>query len=278
MDERVLLSPDGGTTKQSSTTTVFVAYTSRDSNDVAYATSYSRAGSGSGYLYKISNVFNGSAAPTIVWSVPIDAVPSSPVYDRVSNKVFFTDSNGRIDYVTDTGISPSVVYSAVLANGDTAEIRIVDSTRQMVYASFNSNGSNAVVVQAPTSMASTVSVPVGTQSTIYAGPYERAFNNAWFTGSGTPKMFVGGTGSGTLPTLYSVGFNGSGVMNSSADVTTASSGYGHCGLVTAYGVLQRIASEGLSFCRGHRPLRSNHWGRNGWVCHEPGCHEWLPNC
>ena len=222
VDQRVLLSPDGGTTMQSSTTTVFVAYTSRDSNDVAYATTYSRAGSGSGYLYKISNVFNGSAAPTIVWSVPIDAVPSSPVYDRVSNKVFFTDSNGRIDYVTDTGVSPSVVYSAVLANGNTAENPVVvDSSRQMVYASFNSNGSNAVVVQAPTSMASTISVPVGTQSTIYTGPYEPAFNNAWFTGSGTPKMYVAGTGNGTLPTLFSVGFNGSGVMNSSADAITA---------------------------------------------------------
>src|SRR5207342_3246855 len=102
---------------------------------------YSRAGSGSGYLYKISNVFNGSSVPTVVWSVPIDAVPSSPVYDRVSNKVFFTDGKGRIDYVTDTGISPSVVYSAVLANGDTAENPvIVDSTHQMVYAFFNNNG------------------------------------------------------------------------------------------------------------------------------------------
>ena len=64
--------------------------------------------------------------------------------------------------MTDTGTSPSVVYSAVVANGATSENPvIVDSTNQMVYASFNSNGTNAVVVQAPTSMASTVSVPVG---------------------------------------------------------------------------------------------------------------------
>ena len=221
VDQRVLLSPDGGTTNQSSTNTVFVVYTSNDANDVAYATTYSMAGNGSGYLYKISNVFNGSATPTIVWSVPINAVPSTPIYDSVSNKVFFTDGNGRIDYVTDTGPSPSVVYSAVLANGVTSENPvIVDSTHQMIYASFNSNGTNALVVQAPTSMASTVSVPVGTQSTIYPGPYEPDFNHAWYTGSGTPLMYVAGTGPGTLPTLYSVGFNGSGVMNSSADTTT----------------------------------------------------------
>ena len=34
-------------------------------------------------------------------------------------------------------------------------------------------------------------------------------------------MYVAGTGTGTLPTLYSVGFNSSGVMNSTADATTA---------------------------------------------------------
>jgi hypothetical protein len=222
VDQRVLLSPDGGTTNQSSTNAAFVVYTSNDFNDVAYATTYSRAGNGSGYLYKISNVFNGSATPTIVWSVPIDAVPSTPVYDSVSNKVFFTDSSGRIDYVTDIGTSPSVVYSAVLANGDTSENPVtIDSTNQMVYASFNSNGTHALVVQAPMSMASAVSVPVGTESTIYAGPYSPDFNNAWYTGSGTPLMYVAGTGTGTIPTLYSIGFNGSGVMNSTPDAATA---------------------------------------------------------
>jgi hypothetical protein len=219
VDQTVLLSPDGGTTNQSSTNTVFVDY----ANDAAYATTYSTAGNGSGYLYKISNVFNGSATPTIVWSVPINAVPSTPVYDSVSNKVFFTDGSGRIDFVTDTGTSPSrVVYGAVLANGTTSENPvIVDSTNQMVYASFNSNGTNALVVQAPTSMASTVSVPVGTQSTTYTAPYSPDFNNAWYTGLGTPLMYVAGTGTGTVPTLYSIGFNGSGVMNPSADTTTA---------------------------------------------------------
>jgi len=227
VDQSVLLSPDGGTTNQGSTNAAFVVYTHNDANDVAYVTTYSAASGGSGYLYKISNVFNGSATPTLVWSVAIDAVPSTPVYDRVSNKIFFTDSNGCIDYVEDTG-TPSVVYSAVLASGNTAENAVVvDSVGQMVYASFNSNGTDALIVQAPTSMASSVSVPVGTASTIYSGPYEPDFNNAWYTGTGTPLLYIAGTGTPTtmgvltLPTLYSVGFNGSGVMNSSANATTA---------------------------------------------------------
>jgi hypothetical protein len=222
VDQSVLLSPDGGTTNQGSTNAAYVVYTHDDANDVAYVTTYSSARSGSGYLYKISNVFSGSATPTLVWSVAIDAVPSTPVYDSVSNNVFFTDSSGRIDYVTDTGPSPSVVYGAVVASGNTAENAVVvDSIGQMVYATFNSNGTNALIVQAPTSMASSVSVPVGTASTIYAGPYAPDFNHAWYSGTGTPLLYIAGTGSGTLPTLYSVGFNGSGVMNSSADASTA---------------------------------------------------------
>jgi hypothetical protein len=222
VDTTVLLSPDGGTTNQSSTTAAFVVYTPNDANDVAYVTTYSTAGSGSGYLYKIGNVFNGTATPTIVWSAVINAIPSTAVYDQVSNQVFFTDSSGRIDYVTDTGMSPPVVYGAVVANGTTSENPVViDTTHQTVYASFNSNGTNALVVQAPTSMASSVSVPVGTANTTYTAPYLPDFNNAFYTGSGTPMMFVAGTGTGTLPTLYGVGFNGSGVMNTSATSTAA---------------------------------------------------------
>ena len=221
VDQRVLLSPNGGTTNQSSTSAPWVVYTPGDANDWAYATTYSTTGTGSGYLYKITNVFN-SSAPTIVWSVAINAIPSTPVYDITSNKVFFTDSDGRIDYVVDSGASPSVVYSAVLANGATSVNPVViDSTNEMVYATFNSNGTHALVVQAPTSMASTVSVPVGTASTVYGSPYEPDFNNAWYTGTGTPLLYIAGTGTGTAPTLYSVGFNASGVLNATANTTTA---------------------------------------------------------
>jgi hypothetical protein len=222
VDKTVLLSPDGGVTNQSSTTDPFIVYTNNDVSDVAYVTTFSSAGMGSGYLYKISNAFNGSATPTIVWSVSINAIPSSPVYDTGSNSVFFTDSKGRIDYVVDSGTSPSVVYGPILASGTTSlNSVIVDNGSQYVYASFNTNGTNAIVVQAPTNLASSVSVAVGTGNTTYTGPYGVEFNNAWHTGAGTPLMYVVGTGSGTTPTLYSVGFNGSGLMNGTANGTTA---------------------------------------------------------
>ena len=222
VDKTFLLSPDGGVTNQSSTSSPFIVYTNNDVSDVAYVTTYSSAGAGSGYLYKISNVFNGSATPTIVWSVSINAIPSTPVYDSGSNSVFFTDSNGRIDYVVDSGTSPSVVYGPIVAGGTTSLNPVtVDNGSQYIYASFNTNGTSAVVVQAPTSVASYVSVPVGTGNTTYTGPYGVDFNNAWYTGVGTPLMYVVGTGSGTTPTLYSVGFNGSGLMNGTPNGTPA---------------------------------------------------------
>jgi hypothetical protein len=222
VDKSVLLSPDGGVTNQSSTSSPFIVYTNNDVSDAAYVTTYSSAGAGSGYLYKIGNVFNGGATPTIVWSVSINAIPSSPVYDNGTNSVFFTDSKGRIDYVVDSGASPSVVYGPIVAGGTTSLNPVmVDNRSQRVYASFNTNGTNAIIVQAPSNLTSSVSVAVGTGNTTYTGPYEMEFNNAMYTGVGIPLMYVVGTGSGTTPTLYSVGFNGGGLMNGAPNGTTA---------------------------------------------------------
>lgn len=221
VDRTVLLSPDGGVTNQSSTSAPFIHYTFNDVNDTAYATTYSQTGAGSGCLYKIGNVFS-SSAPTIIWSVAINAIPSSPVYDAGANAVIFTDSQGRIDSVVDSGTSPTVTYGPIVATGTTSlNPVIVDNSSNYVYATFNTNGTNAIVVQAPTTLASSVSVAVGTGNTTYAGPYGVDFNNAWYTGTGTPLLYAVGTGSGTTPTLYSVGFNGSGLMNGTTSNSAA---------------------------------------------------------
>ena len=223
VDTRLRLSPDGGTTNQSSTNAPFVVFTPNDASDVAYATTYDLSGTGSGYLYKINNVFspNPLNLPSIVWSVPITAVPSTPIYDRISNKVFFSDGQGRIDYVLDSG-TPTVFYGPQVAPTSTSQNTVmVDSARQMVYASFNTNGTNAVQVQAPTTLASAVVVPVGTGNKTFTGPYLPDFNHAWYSGTGTPMMFVAGmdTGLGTQPTLYGIGFTGN-VLNSTASAST----------------------------------------------------------
>ncbi|MGO8776122.1 MAG: hypothetical protein ACLQHT_17765, partial [Terracidiphilus sp.] len=145
---------------------------------------------------------------------------SSPVYDTTSNEVFFTDSSGNIDYVTDTG-TPSTYTSQAVAAGTTSENPVtVDSINEMVYGTFNTNGTDAVVVQAPIgNLASFVTVPVGTGNTTYTGPYGVDFNNAWYTETGTPLLYVAGTGTGTVPTLYSVGFGAGGVMDTTVSTS-----------------------------------------------------------
>jgi hypothetical protein len=221
VDQTVLLSPDGGVTNQSSTSAPYISYTTNDANDTAYVTTYSNAGSGSGYLYKIGNVFR-SSAPTILWSVAITAIPGPPVYEDATNSVFFTDSNGRIDYVVDRGTSPTVTYGGIVAAGTTSLNPVtIDVAKQFIYATFNTNGTNALVVQASETLASSVSVAVGTGNTTYSGPYGVEFNNAWYTGTAGPLLYVVGTGSGTTPTLYSVGFGSSDVLNGTTANSTA---------------------------------------------------------
>lgn len=220
VDQTVLLSPDGGVTNQSSTSAPFIHYTENDANTSAYVTTYSNAGSGSGYLYKIGNVFHGTA-PTILWSVAITAIPGPPVYNYPANTIFFTDSNGRIDSVVDTGTSPTVTYGPIVAAGSTSLNPVtVDNSNNIVYATFNTDGTNALVVQAPASLTSDVSVAVGAGNTTYTGPYGVEFNNAWYTGGTGPLLYVVGTGTGTTPTLYSVGFGSGGVLNGTASNST----------------------------------------------------------
>ncbi len=221
----------GDCAAQSSTTSPFIDY----ADNAAYVTTYSwtgagtgTAGTGTGCLYKISPVFGGET-PAIVWSVPLTVVPSSPVWDSVSDNVFFTDSSGNIDYVTDEGSSPSAISSRSVAPGATSENPVtVDSTNHMVYATFNNSGGNAVVVQAPTDLSSSVSVPVGTGNTLFTGPYGVDFNDAFYEPgdytSPIPLMFVVGNGSGTVPTLYSIVFNGSGVITGVGSSTALATG------------------------------------------------------
>ncbi|MFZ2020534.1 MAG: hypothetical protein WAV06_02275, partial [Terracidiphilus sp.] len=217
-----------GCTNQGSTTSPYIDF----ADNTAFVTTYawSSTGAGSGCLYKIINVFGdtGSTVPTIQWSVSISAAPSSPVFDNVTGKVFFTDSNGNIDFVTDDGLTASGITSLSVASGSTSENPVtIDSTDGMVYATFNTNGTHAVVVQAPETLASFVSASVGLGTTVYTGPYGVDFSNAWYTSGPTATgalLYVAGTDAttGEVPTLYNVGFNTStGVMNAAPNSSTA---------------------------------------------------------
>jgi hypothetical protein len=237
------LTPDLGTTNQSSTTSPFIDYI----DDVAYVTTYSWT-TNTGYLYKISPVFGSSATnlPAIVWSQEITgAVPSSPIFDAVSGNVFFTDSLGNIDSVTDEGSTPSAITSlsvSPVTSGVTSTNPVtVDPVNEVVYATFNTNGTNSILAQAPVTLASATTVPIGDSNTTYTGPYDVDFNNAWYsngpdtTGSSTPMLFVTGQGAGTTAELFGVPFTAGGDITATGVTSTAlSSGLADASPVTEF--------------------------------------------
>ena len=192
-----------------STTAPFIDY---DPNaNAAYVTTYSWATS-TGTLYKISPAFGGS--PQKVWSVSIPAIPSAPVFDTLSQNVFFTDSAGNIDAVHDDGTTIPTGITTTLASGAGASRSVnpvtVDSSNQVVYTTFSSNsaGTFSLVVQAPTSLSGvTSSVTIGQAPYMtYTGPYGIDFNNAYYEGTGTPVLFAVGKSTANGAILYAVPF------------------------------------------------------------------------
>ena len=194
---------------ENSTTTVYVDYY----DNVAYADTY---GTNTGYIYKISNVFGPSSSPTPVWHYQMTpaAYPSTLVYDYGTKRIYFTDSTNHIDYLPDNGTSAgTIVQSAapcVFGATVTGPV-IVDSTNRLVYAYFKTGvgttAADAVIVQAPFALTSCVAAPVGEKNGNGNEPEAPDFNNAWYTGTGTPLIYAAGPGTnGTTPTLYTIGF------------------------------------------------------------------------
>jgi hypothetical protein len=218
-DVTVRLTPDSGMTNQSSTTAPFIDY----QDDVAYVTTYSWA-TGDGYLYRISPVF-GAGTPAITWvlhdncSGGASSVPSSPVYDQVSDTVYFTDTGARLNWVTTPEGTPTLNCGTVGTFDNTAaNPPVVDGINYAVYYGFNNNGANAQVSEQNTAYLGegSLGINVGAGNNTYTGPYNVDFNNAYYdcdlSGSpcsGTPLLYVAGTdgATGTEPTLYAEGFD-----------------------------------------------------------------------
>jgi hypothetical protein len=223
VDQTVLLSPDGGVTNQSSTTSPFIDYTT----DSAYVTSYTFTPYAQGYVYKISPVFGGGT-PAIVWSTLFDCssggppgAPSSPVFDGGSNNVLFTDTGAgsRISYFTDHGGStPPTVTCGTVGNyaNTAANPPVVDPVNTLAYATYNSNGSNQYVaeVESENPTGGSLGLSVGGANTTYTGPYNVDFSNDYYNCdlavspcAGNPMLYVAGKDAGgTVPTLYTEGF------------------------------------------------------------------------
>jgi hypothetical protein len=218
----------------------FVAYNSGMNTSTLYV------GDDAGVLHRFTNIFASSGTPgeatTGGWPVTVNtntnASLASPVYDAVSAKVFVGDYllNSSSDcepsaynhfiscgYLYSVNSSGTVTQSAQLdLNSGILDAPIVDSTTGQVYAFAGDDGSAncasspcAAVYQFPVGFSAGA---VGTEATVGPG-YEfllsGAFDNAYFTSSGTGRLYVVGNTGPANNTLYQISIN-SGTMSSGA--------------------------------------------------------------
>jgi hypothetical protein len=191
------------------------------SNDTLYI------GDDSGILHKFSGVFFGTPAEVTSGGWPFTIASGTPltgpVFDSVSGNVFVADLNTGLHYVRDTGStvgacasgSPPCIGTPTLtvSDGDIGVIDppVVDATSQRVFVFSGSDpGGNAAVIQASTALAGSVDTTLqGAANYAHIGAFDKNYHSGAYT-----SAFV--YACGTLQTtLFRIGFNSSGVMNSS---------------------------------------------------------------
>jgi hypothetical protein len=209
-----------------SASSLFVAYGA----DVAYV------GDDGGVLHKVTGVFGGTPAEVTTGGWPITASSATahltgPIFDMVTRNIFVADNLGHLSYVREAGSTsgacaigaPPCLGSTVITFVSGAAIvdpPIVDSSTGRVFTEIgNADGLDAQLLQADTALGSVVRVIAGRQdgNVLRTG----AFDNNYFTNVSTGFFyFCGKNFANSRPTLFRVGFNGAGVMNSSIDAAT----------------------------------------------------------
>lgn len=210
----------------------FVDYT----DDVAYV------GDDTGRLHKFTGVFAGTPAETTgggwPFAVASGVTLTGPTYDSVSLHIFVGGSDGNLYCIDVSSGTPTFcsMKSVAVGSGGTGggilDAPIVDSTAGTVFAEANNFTLSctsptatgcAVLTQVTTAMAGQVNVNMGyaapTSSTTYTDLYRGTFDNAYFTSgpAGGHMYFCGNQAGAATPTLYRIGFNSSGTLNSAND-------------------------------------------------------------
>jgi hypothetical protein len=214
----IILRDHLGNATDDSTSSVYYDYT----NDVAWV------GGASGWLHKITGVFNGTPTEVnVAGGFPVQVLAGndtlySPVYDGVSNNVFVGDAAGFLYSVNAT--SAAVTKSAQLDFGTgLVDSPIVDSTNGFVYVFASSDGSANCPSAAPAVACSavyqlstgftlnatgteiTAGTSVGFGTTPNPNPlYDGGFDSAYFSSvNGTGNLYVCGN-TGANPILYQI--------------------------------------------------------------------------
>jgi hypothetical protein len=204
---------------------------------VDYATDIGYVGDDRGVLHKITGVFNGTPAEVVTggWPVHVSAAAatlSAPTFDSVSKNIFVTDGSGNLSYVREAGsTSGSCVISGAppclgfpvlpISSGSAiVDAPIADSSTGRVFTETAASGTNSQVVQTDTALGSVVRVNVGQQDAAHP-LHNGGFDNNYLNKVSSGFYYVCGKAAGnTDPTLYRIGFNALGVMNSAPDAAT----------------------------------------------------------
>jgi hypothetical protein len=198
------------------------------SNDTLYV------GDDNGALHKFTPVFSGTPAEVTTggWPFTVHSATalSSPVFDFGSGNIYVTDAGGQLSYVREVGStvgacnsgSPPCLGSTniTMAGADLTDGPIVDSSAGRVFIFGNDSTQGGTVEQVSTALGSAVTVNVGggahPGSVIHSGAFDSAYLSGSFT---TGHIFVCGKNitNNDHPAIHRIGFNSSGVMNSTSD-------------------------------------------------------------
>lgn len=191
---------------------------SNSSAFVDYAHNVAYVGANNGILYRIKNVFTGTPTLDYCITVKTGASLTSPVYDFASGKVFISDGQSVYGFIP--GTTSFTAAGSIQVAGTAGSIvlsPIVDSTNGFLYvfASHNNSNTNVIVSQIPVSLVSHVDAAIGpffTGQFILDGDFDaKYYNNGPTNGS----LYACGTqtGASTKPSLYTLSFQASGIMN-----------------------------------------------------------------
>jgi hypothetical protein len=247
-----------------------------------YGSDNAYVGDANGVLHKFTGVFFGTPAEDTTndggggpnWPISVNSghALSSPVFDSVSGNVYVGDNTGRLSFVRTTSSSVGTCSSmpclepthlAVGTGGSIVAGPIVDSMTQEVFAINGTESTNdGTILQAPTSLASSVTENIGANSGTTGVPmYEGAFDHNYLTSSApniSGFLYVCGKQSETVtpgatdrPALYQIGFTGTGVMNSvSASFEVGNPSNGACSPMTEFYNTSGTPTDWLFFSVG----------------------------
>ena len=239
---------NGGVTD--SISSVFVNIGFQAGSDSGYV------GDDTGKLHKFTGVFRGTPAEVTTggWPITVKAgvTLTGPIFDSASNNIFVGGNDGILYSVEDVGSTTNLTDPCLVgvglnltppcrgtntvnvANGNPGTIGIsdpviVDGSTEKVFAEAGFDGTNAVLVQADVALSalSVVRVPMGpsaTGNTAHTPALDNNYFNNPFNGTSTSGfLYFGGyvtAASKFEPTLYRVGFNSTGTVNSTHDANS----------------------------------------------------------